>query len=69
MSPAVPAEPLKAGEHTLTYQRTATAEKDGRAGLLFLHRWSTGSQALVFQGLSGAQRWLDAVSKPTAQFP
>lgn len=56
-------------EHSLTYQRRAVAAKDGRDGLLYLHRWSTGFQLLIFQSLSAAQEWLEAVSKPKAQFP
>lgn len=62
-------ETLQAGEHRLTYQRRAVAAKDGQDGHLFLHRWSTGFQHLIFQSLSAAQLWLEAVARPEAQYP
>lgn len=55
--------------HSLVYVRRATVEQDGKTGLLFLHKWATGEQHLIFQGLSGAQRWITAVSRSSAQFP
>jgi hypothetical protein len=35
-------------KHTLSYVRPANKRKDGYDGFLYLHRWPTGYQFLVF---------------------
>lgn len=56
-------------EHTLTYLRPATVEKDGKKGLLYRHVHAGGQQNLIFQKLSHADRWLKAIARAEALYP
>jgi hypothetical protein len=50
---AAPAEPVG----TLGYARVALKAKDGTDGLLYIHRWKTGNQELIFPSEDAADRF------------
>mgnify|MGYP000432078952 CR=1 FL=1 len=45
--------------HTVTYVREAKKRSDGSDGLLFVHRWGTGYQELIFPTRQAAQDFED----------
>lgn len=49
----------QSNQETLTYLRKATHSKDNADGLLYLHKWATGYQELIFPDEVAAQRWFD----------
>lgn len=50
----------KERNETLTYIRQANVKIDGSNGFLFLHRWETGFQYLIFSHMTEAMEYLNA---------
>ena len=61
----MPKNVLTNGNDTLIYRRKATHAKDNADGLLYLHRWPTGYQELIFRDEDAAQKWLDGNVSPS----
>ena len=51
-------------KETLTFQRMATKQKDGKNGVLYVHAWNTGFQQLVFDDHEAAKRFEDKLNTP-----
>jgi hypothetical protein len=51
--------------NTLGFKRQARKATDGAVGLLYVHRWATGYQLLVFRDRAHAERWAANESTPT----
>lgn len=48
-------------DNSLAYIRCAHKEKDGHDGLLYLHRWPTGFQYLIFPDSHTAEEWIGRI--------
>lgn len=45
------------GNDSLHYLRKADKNKDGKYGYLYIHRWATGYEQLVFDEHADAKSW------------
>lgn len=52
--------------HTVSYVRLATKARDGANGLLYIHRWPTGHQSLVFSKVADANTFEARLNKAAA---
>jgi hypothetical protein len=50
-------------EHDVFYMRKATEAKDGKDGFVYLHRWSTGHQELIFPTQQAAVEWVNKMNQ------
>lgn len=51
---------------TLHYHGKATRQNHGVDGVIYLHRWQTGFQYLIFPSKERAEEWLDGVKADEA---
>jgi len=49
---------------TLSYWRVARKQKDGENGFLYIHKWATGHQQLIFPTHEAAERFRETLSDP-----
>lgn len=52
--------------NTLHYHGKATKQQHGINGVIYLHRWKTGWQYLIFPSTDAARAWLDGVNADEA---
>jgi hypothetical protein len=48
---------------TLNFLRKAKKQKDGYDGFLYLHRWDTGWQELIFNSKEDADKYIKKLNK------